>query len=371
MPSCTWQVNLGVEGCGCGRRTHAHQAPHLHAPPPSSRPVRRARTGSPAARPTGQRTRRPTVQGTPNCTSQPPFPRSLTRAGENIGSGEGFLSFTGRWTERKKHDILESRRQGTSLLAKALAATRAKPAVFVSASAVGFYGNGGDVELHEASPRGTGFLGDVARVWEECCEPAVSAGIRTVNARFGVILARDGGVVGEYAVTAAGGWAKGSGVLVSVWGSGCRRARFVAHLCAMRRAAPVVRAARRYGRSLSFVRSRCVCSCRGGSHSSVAHIVARGSVSVRSVITAAPHAGGMPPRARREAVLAVLGGSGRPHRRRGTVHELDRDRGRRAGHPTHHGQVKGGRGWEGMGGGGGRELQVDCQESAPHPRARR
>ncbi|RYY34877.1 hypothetical protein EON62_02940, partial [archaeon] len=91
--------------------------------------------------------------------------------------------------------IMESRRRGTSLLAEALAHCKMKPKVFISASGVGYYGNGGDAVLTEASPKGTGFLSEVASVWEEKTAAAAAAGIRTVNLRFGVILSRNGGAL--------------------------------------------------------------------------------------------------------------------------------------------------------------------------------
>jgi len=120
-------------------------------------------------------------------------------AGENVGSGDGgLLGFTGRWSDRKKHHIMESRRRGTQLLSQALSAVKHKPSVFVSASGVGYYGNGGDTVLTEASPKGTGFLSDVADVWEEKARLAQSAGIRTVSLRFGAILSREGGALGAY-----------------------------------------------------------------------------------------------------------------------------------------------------------------------------
>src|SRR6202166_1955620 len=74
-------------------------------------------------------------------------------------------SIVGRWTEEKKKVIRESRVQGTRSLAAALAQTEAKPAVFVCASAVGFYGNRGDELLREESLGGQGFLSEVCREW--------------------------------------------------------------------------------------------------------------------------------------------------------------------------------------------------------------
>ena len=116
-------------------------------------------------------------------------------AGENIGSGEGPLAALGRWSDRKKHAIVESRRRGTLLLARSLAALKRKPRVLVSASGVGFYGDGGEAALTEASPKGRGFLADVADVWEASTAPAEEAGVRVARLRFGVVLSRSGGVV--------------------------------------------------------------------------------------------------------------------------------------------------------------------------------
>lgn len=116
-------------------------------------------------------------------------------AGENVGSGDGLLAFTGRWNDRKKHHIMESRRRGTTLLATAAASVKNKPRVFISASGTGYYGSAGDEVLTEASPRGTGFLAEVSRVWEDSCEAARAAGIRTVNLRMSPVLSRDGGML--------------------------------------------------------------------------------------------------------------------------------------------------------------------------------
>ena len=121
-------------------------------------------------------------------------------AGENVGSGEGALAPLGRWSERKKFDIMESRRRGTALLSGALASVAAKPRVLVSASGVGFYGaRCGDAVLREGAPRGGGFLAAVAEAWEGATERASAAGVRVVNLRFGVVLSSRGGVVAKLA----------------------------------------------------------------------------------------------------------------------------------------------------------------------------
>lgn len=100
----------------------------------------------------------------------------------------------GRWTEGRKRAIRESRTQGTSTLAKALAGLKIPPKVFVSTSAVGFYGDRGDNLIDEDVPMGNGFLAEVCREWEAAAEPARLAGVRVVHPRFGVVLAGDGGM---------------------------------------------------------------------------------------------------------------------------------------------------------------------------------
>jgi uncharacterized protein (TIGR01777 family) len=101
----------------------------------------------------------------------------------------------GRWTEAKKRRILESRAQGTSHLAEAVAQASKPPRVFISASAVGFYGSRGDEILGEDSPPGEGFAAEVVRQWETATQPAATAGIRTVQMRFGVVMSADGGAL--------------------------------------------------------------------------------------------------------------------------------------------------------------------------------
>lgn len=106
-------------------------------------------------------------------------------------------SVMGRWTNEKKSAIRDSRVLGTRNLAAALAQSEAKPPVFVCASAIGFYGNRGDEILGEKSPIGRGFLPEVCGEWEEASQGAAKAGIRTVNARIGLVLSPKGGALGN------------------------------------------------------------------------------------------------------------------------------------------------------------------------------
>ncbi|HEX3353931.1 MAG: TIGR01777 family oxidoreductase [Terriglobales bacterium] len=104
-------------------------------------------------------------------------------------------TIVGRWTEAKKRRVVESRTQGTSHLAEAAAKAAQKPRVFISASAVGFYGDRGDEILREDSPSGSGFAAEVCRQWETATQPASAAGIRTAQLRFGVVMSADGGAL--------------------------------------------------------------------------------------------------------------------------------------------------------------------------------
>jgi uncharacterized protein (TIGR01777 family) len=110
-------------------------------------------------------------------------------AGKNIA---------GRWTEKFKQEVLESRAIGTQTLAAATAESfrrTGQPRVFVSASGVGYYGSRGDEVLSELSSAGAGFLAEVCKQWEAATNPARAAGVRVVNLRIGVVLAHDGGAL--------------------------------------------------------------------------------------------------------------------------------------------------------------------------------
>jgi len=101
----------------------------------------------------------------------------------------------GRWTPTRKALLRSSRIDATRVLVNALASLRHKPRLFVSASAVGCYGNRGDEILTESSSIGTGFLSLLVRDWEAEAVRAEVSGIRTVLLRFGVILSSEGGAL--------------------------------------------------------------------------------------------------------------------------------------------------------------------------------
>jgi uncharacterized protein (TIGR01777 family) len=104
-----------------------------------------------------------------------------------------------RWTAARKEVLRSSRVNTTRALVTALAKMAARPRVLVSASAVGYYGNRGDEPLNEKSEPGSDFLSEVAREWESEAEKAAALGIRVVRARFGVILAKEGGALPKMA----------------------------------------------------------------------------------------------------------------------------------------------------------------------------
>lgn len=132
-------------------------------------------------------------------------------AGENIAAG--------RWNPERKRRIRDSRVDGTSLLAKTLASVSAPPRVLVSASAIGWYGDRGDVPVDETAAAGDGFLPEVSRRWEDAAEPARAAGIRVVHPRIGIVLAAAGGALAKMVTPfriGAGG-RLGSGQQVMSW----------------------------------------------------------------------------------------------------------------------------------------------------------
>jgi uncharacterized protein len=100
-----------------------------------------------------------------------------------------------RWTDEARRRIHDSRAVGTRLLAETLAGLHDRPAVLVSSSAVGYYGDRGDEVLTEESSPGEGFLTEVCLAWEAGVAPAVDAGIRVAIARTGVIIAEQGPLI--------------------------------------------------------------------------------------------------------------------------------------------------------------------------------
>jgi len=100
-----------------------------------------------------------------------------------------------RWTPRYQAEIRDSRARGTQALAGALAAMATPPAVLLSGSAIGWYGDTGGREVTESDPAGSGFLSEVVRDWEAATGSAAQAGIRVVTLRSGLVLSSRGGIL--------------------------------------------------------------------------------------------------------------------------------------------------------------------------------
>ena len=106
-------------------------------------------------------------------------------------------SIADRWNEEKKNKIRESRIKGTKLISNTISQLEHKPKVFISASAIGYYGDRGNEILTEDSVPGDDFLAQVCRDWETACLSASDNEIRSVQLRFGVILSPDGGALAK------------------------------------------------------------------------------------------------------------------------------------------------------------------------------
>jgi uncharacterized protein len=115
----------------------------------------------------------------------------INLAGESIAGG--------RWSEARKGAIRTSRIRATSALVMAMADATRRPPIFISASAVGFYGNRGDETLAEESSPGHDFLADVCRDWERIAMEAATRS-RVVRLRTGVVLGRSGGALPPMAI---------------------------------------------------------------------------------------------------------------------------------------------------------------------------
>jgi uncharacterized protein (TIGR01777 family) len=146
----------------------------------------------------------PLVRGTPKVgeaqwTPGKPFdPSKLANADAVVHlAGKNVAT---RWTVQTKRELFESRVAGTKTISDAVAESfrrAGKPAVMISASAIGFYGVRGDETLTEASAPGSGFLKDICVAWEVAAQSAKDAGVRVVHPRIGVVLSDDGGALGK------------------------------------------------------------------------------------------------------------------------------------------------------------------------------
>ncbi|MFD0342498.1 TIGR01777 family oxidoreductase [Streptomyces sp. NPDC127117] len=102
-----------------------------------------------------------------------------------------------RWTAAYKREIRDSRVLGTAAIAEAVASLDVPPKVLLSGSAIGYYGDTGDRAVDESAPAGEGFLPSVCVEWEAATAAAQEAGVRTVHARTGLVVGREGGAWGR------------------------------------------------------------------------------------------------------------------------------------------------------------------------------
>ena len=118
-----------------------------------------------------------------------------------LGGTDAFIHLAGvgigdhRWTDEHKRAVIDSRVQGTTLLSRTIASLSPRPAVLVSASAIGYYGDRGDEVLSEDSGAGTGFLAEVCQQWERATAPAEDAGERVVHTRTRLVMSSAGGAL--------------------------------------------------------------------------------------------------------------------------------------------------------------------------------
>ncbi|MEW6529642.1 MAG: TIGR01777 family oxidoreductase [Thermodesulfobacteriota bacterium] len=128
-----------------------------------------------------------------------------TKAGpwqEEAGRSDVLINLAGvtifhRWSEQYKKLVREGRLNITRNLVDAIAADASSRVTLVSTSGVGYYGFCGDEELTEASPPGTDFMATLAKDWEAEAIRARDKGVRVVITRFGVVLGRGGGALGQ------------------------------------------------------------------------------------------------------------------------------------------------------------------------------
>ena len=124
-----------------------------------------------------------------------------------------------RWTPEAREQILASRVEGTRVLVEHMAAEATPPAVLVSTSACGFYGDSGSTPVTESAPLGTGFTAEVCAAWEAEANKATEHGIRVAISRTGLVLDPSGGLLGQLVpiFRMGGGGRTGSGRQYMPW----------------------------------------------------------------------------------------------------------------------------------------------------------
>ena len=102
-----------------------------------------------------------------------------------------------RWSAQRKRVLWDSRVTLTEELVRRIAAAEHKPSVLLSGSAVGYYGNRGDIMLDEAAGTGVGFAAELCKAWEDAARVAESVGVRVCLLRTAPVLSNDGGMLGR------------------------------------------------------------------------------------------------------------------------------------------------------------------------------
>ena len=148
--------------------------------------------------------------------------------GEKAGDVEGLDAVVnlagsnlaqGRWTRARKQEIRQSRVRTTEAVVAGILRAARRPAVLISGSAMGYYGDRGETPVDESASRGTGFLAEVVEAWEAATRPAEDAGVRVVRLRTGVVLSPSSGALAKMLpVFRAGvGGKLGSGKQIFSW----------------------------------------------------------------------------------------------------------------------------------------------------------
>lgn len=107
----------------------------------------------------------------------------------------GFNIASGRWTDKRKKKIIQSRTLSTALLSEKITELSKKPDLFISASATGYYGDCGDTVVCEGACAGDLFISRVCCNWEDAAEEIELSDVRTVFARIGIVLSPGGGIL--------------------------------------------------------------------------------------------------------------------------------------------------------------------------------
>lgn len=142
------------------------------------------------------------VRSTPNAPDQRQWDparreidQTLVEQADIIINLAGASIAGGWWTANRKDLILKSRVDSTSTLADAIEVSGRKPSLFVSGSAVGYYGDRPGTPLFETSAKGDMYLSDVCDQWEHAADPARESGVRVVHPRLGVVFGGTGGIL--------------------------------------------------------------------------------------------------------------------------------------------------------------------------------